>query len=55
LADSAFPADAVILDAERRDTGGLEQIASVKDHRLFQACLDDAEGRALEGFPATGS
>lgn len=43
--------DAVILDAQRGDAGRLEQVAAVEDHQLFQACLDDAEVRTLEGIP----
>jgi hypothetical protein len=45
----------VILDAHRSQTGWFEQIASIKDHRMFQEFLDEAEVRAFEGFPATGS
>jgi hypothetical protein len=45
----------VIFDAQRGDAGRFEQIAPVKNHRLFQTCLDDIEVRAFEGFPAAGS
>jgi hypothetical protein len=47
--------DTVTLDAQRSQTGWFEQIASNKDHRMFQQYLDDAEVQPLEGFPATGS
>lgn len=45
------PPDAVIFDAQRGDAGGLVEIAPVKDHRLFQAYLDDTEVRPTENFP----